>query len=80
MVEATGLGWEGRNKQAELVVEFISSKTKKPEKAAKLTKLFQTTLPDLKGGYNYMKVDRMAYYVHKDTYLNALKKHKKLLN
>ena len=30
--------------------------------------------PDLSGGYRYLKLERMAYYVHKDTYRNALLK------
>ena len=28
----------------------------------------------MRGGYNYLKLDRMAYYVHKDTYRNYVKK------
>lgn len=74
MIEATGLGWEGRNKQAQLVANYIKMKEINPAKAEKFTKKFQTQMPDLRGGYKYMDVDRMAYYVHKDTYLNFMKK------
>jgi len=79
MVEATGLGWEGRNKQAVLVADYIKAKESTPAKAEKLTKKFKGDIIDLKGGYKYMDVDRMAYYVHKDTYLNQMKKHQNLL-
>lgn len=79
MVEATGLGWEGRNKQAQLVAEFIKAKENQPEKAAKFAKKFKANLKELRGGYNYMNVDRMAYYVHKETYLKSMKKHKRML-
>ena len=30
--------------------------------------------PDLSGGYKYLKLERMAYYVHKDTYRAAVRK------
>ena len=30
--------------------------------------------PDMSGGYNYLKLSRMSYYVHKDTYRNIIKK------
>lgn len=79
MIEATGLGWEGRNKMAKLVANYIKAQEVDTKSAAKLTSLFKSKLPDLRGGYKYMDVDRMAYYVHKDTYLNGLKKHLKLL-
>ncbi len=80
MVEATGLGWEGRNKQAELVAHYIKTQQEKPQKAEKMTKLYKNGKLDLKGGYKYMNVDRMAYYVHKDTYLKQGKKHLKMVN
>ncbi len=79
MVEATGLGWEGRNKQAILVAKYIKEMEANSEKSKKMTSLFQKGIPDLKGGFKYMDVDRMAYYVHKDTYLKAIEKHMKTL-
>lgn len=78
MVEATGLGWEGRNKQAELVAHYIKTSLEKPGQADAFATKFQK-IPDLRGGYKYMEVDRMAYYVHKDTYLKQMKKHLKQL-
>ena len=29
--------------------------------------------PDLSGGYRYLQLERMAYYVHKDTYRKAVR-------
>ena len=29
--------------------------------------------PDLSGGFKYLQLERMAYYVHKDTYRNAVR-------
>jgi cation diffusion facilitator CzcD-associated flavoprotein CzcO len=83
MIEATGLGWEGRNKQAELVAHYIRTARDDPGKAARFHARFQDrsdSLKELRGGYNYMEVDRMAYYVHKDTYLRKMRRHLKMLN
>jgi hypothetical protein len=33
----------------------------------------------LDGGMKYLKLDRMAYYVHKDSYLRAMRKHLRAL-
>ncbi len=79
MVEATGLGWEGRNKQAKLVATYLKAQADAPEKAKQMTKLVRNQRLNLKGGFKYMEVDRMAYYVEKDVYLKQLKRHMKLL-
>ncbi len=75
MVEATGLGWEGRNKQAVLVAKYIRRMEEDPQTAGKLSEKIRKGMPDLRGGFQYMDVDRMAYYVHKDTYLKQIRKH-----
>lgn len=82
MIEATGLGWEGRNKQAELVAHYIRAQQENPGRAGNFTKKFNNgaTLEDLRGGFRYMAVDRMAYYVHKDTYLRKMRQHLRQLN
>jgi len=76
MVEAAGLGWEGRNKQAEMVALYIKQLA---AGAASAQKLKQTKLAQAgsraDGGMKYLKLERMAYYVHKDTYLKALAGH-----
>lgn len=79
MVEAAGLGWEGRNEQAVLISKFISELEKGSEKAKKYIERKKNTNIDLRGGYNYIKLDRMAYYVHKETYRKKVKSDTKLL-
>lgn len=78
MIEATGLGWQGRYDQAELVALFIDALRKEKSGAKKIIDKKKRPV-DMRGGMKYMNVDRMAYYVHKDTYIKELKKHKKLL-
>ncbi|MEK1942850.1 MAG: NAD(P)/FAD-dependent oxidoreductase [Pseudomonas sp.] len=76
MVEASGLGWQGRAEQAELVALFI----RQLQAQAPAAKAFQATKRErasirLDGGYGYLDLERMAYYVHKDTYRQAIAKH-----
>lgn len=80
MVEATGLGWEGRNQQARLAALFIQAQQNKTAAAQDLITLKRTHASDkLDGGYQYIKLARMAYYVNKDVYLTALAQHIKTL-
>lgn len=74
MVEALGIGWQGRYDQCELVARFIHALETKPEKAARFAHQKKENKVDLTGGMNYIKLDRMAYYVHKDTYLAEIHK------
>ncbi len=76
MVEASGLGWEGRNKQAELAALYV----RQLRDGAPSAQRFKQTKQDkcgqkLNGGYAYLKLDRMAYYVNKQEYLDALNGH-----
>lgn len=71
MVEATGIGWQGRYDQAELVATYIKQKD-----SGKTTPAFEkfeaerkANNTDLSNGTKYIKLDRMAYYVHKETYM-----------
>ncbi|MEJ6713803.1 MAG: NAD(P)-binding domain-containing protein [Rhodobacterales bacterium] len=72
MVEASGLGWQGRHEQAELVARYIkgiasgqaAAKAIKAEKARGFARLT--------GGTKYIKLARMAYYVDKATYRRAV--------
>ena len=69
MVEAAGLGWEGRNEQAELVAMYLSSRQKGSAAARVLEQEIRSkTGQRLDGGLNYLKLDRMAYYVNKEAY------------
>ncbi|MCK0154690.1 NAD(P)-binding domain-containing protein [Alcanivorax sp. S6407] len=76
MVEAAGLGWEGRNEQAEMVALYLRAKSKGlPEAAALEKKASAEAGNNLDGGLAYLKLARMAYYVHKDTYRKAVGTH-----
>ncbi len=74
MVEATGLGWQGRHEQAEMVARFVAAREHETEAADWLRRRKAGANPDLSGGYHYLKLDRMAYYVHKDTYLREVRR------
>ncbi len=79
LIEAAGIGWQGRAEQAALVAAFIKAFDDKSPKAIDFLKLVQKNNIDLSGGYNYMKLDRMAYYVHTDTYRESIRAHLTLL-
>ena len=67
MVEATGLGWEGRNQQARLAALYIREQQAGTTAAAELKQKKKERAGErLDGGYNYIKLARMAYYVNKD--------------
>lgn len=76
MVEASGLGWQGRDEQAELVALYIHQL----QLGSAAAKAFQAIKRErastrLDGGYHYLELERMAYYVHKDTYRQSIAKH-----
>jgi hypothetical protein len=75
MVEAAGLGWEGRSEQAELVARFLRECDRDSAAARRFRRLKQEPFPDMRGGFEYLQLDRMAYYVHKDTYRNTVRRH-----
>ena len=69
MVEATGLGWEGRNEQAEMVALYIRQLEDGKASAHNLRQVKkQQATKRLDGGYQYLQLERMAYYVSKDEY------------
>ena len=69
MIEAAGLGWEGRNEQAELVALYLKRRAEGHAAAARLEETKRERAGEtLDGGYRYLKLSRMAYYVHKDSY------------
>lgn len=78
MIEALGLGWQGRFEQAELVALYLKQKEAQSASFIKFNGLKKKPI-DLSGNMNYIKLDRMSYYVHKDTYLDEITKHKKVL-
>jgi len=80
MVEASGLGWQGRYEQAELVARYIKGLATKSPGAMALQQAKRAWRGErVDGGFRYLKLDRMAYYVHKDSYLKALRQHARAL-
>lgn len=75
LVEAAGIGWQGRYEQAALVAEYIRAMHYQSPAAVNFNKMKKDVSAKLDGGFNYMDIDRMAYYVHKDTYLKKLRQH-----
>lgn len=76
MVEASGLGWQGRYEQAELVARYLKALDAGSPQAAVLQTARDAgpaNWPDMSGGYRYLKLERMAYYVHKDTYRKVVR-------
>jgi cation diffusion facilitator CzcD-associated flavoprotein CzcO len=73
MVEATGLGWEGRNEQAEMVALYIRQLKEDKPSAQNLRRVKKRDAEKrLDGGYHYLPLERMAYYVSKDQYRAAV--------
>ena len=69
MVEASGLGWQGRYEQAELVAAYLAADE---ATRAKFDATIHGPAPDLTGGYHYLGLERMSYYVNKDAYRSAV--------
>ncbi len=63
MIEASGIGWQGRYEQAELVAAYLRALEADPAAAAAFEQRMRGPRPDLSGGYRYLGLDRMAYYV-----------------
>jgi cation diffusion facilitator CzcD-associated flavoprotein CzcO len=73
MVEASGLGWQGRYEQAELVALYFKGLQSGTPAALALNQARQGPSPDVSGGYRYLQLERMAYYVNKDAYRAAVR-------
>ncbi|MDP9908841.1 cation diffusion facilitator CzcD-associated flavoprotein CzcO [Variovorax boronicumulans] len=73
MIEASGIGWQGRYEQAELLARYFRAQAEGSPKATALRTAVQGPPPDLSGGFKYLQLERMAYYVHKDTYRAAVR-------
>jgi cation diffusion facilitator CzcD-associated flavoprotein CzcO len=74
MIEASGIGWQGRYEQAELIAEYLSALARRPERAAAFReRVAAEPWPDLTGGYHYLGLERMSYYVNKDAYRRAVR-------
>ncbi len=75
MIEAAGLGWQGRFEQAELVARYLAETDRGSVAAERFRRRKEEPFPDMRGGWRYVKLDRMAYYVHKDTYRSTVRRH-----
>jgi cation diffusion facilitator CzcD-associated flavoprotein CzcO len=75
MVEATGLGWQGRFNQSDLVAEFIDATRDRPAQADEMWRRVNGPRPDLFAGYRYRQLERLPYYVNKDAYREQIRKH-----
>ncbi len=73
MVEASGLGWQGRYEQSELVAAYLTAERQAPGRAAAFRSRIRGPRPDLTGGYHYLGLERMSYYVNKDAYRAAVR-------
>ncbi|GGM55014.1 flavin-containing monooxygenase [Microbacterium saperdae] len=74
MIEASGIGWQGRYEQADLLASYLRAVERDPDTAARFrTRVTGAPWPDLTGGYHYLGLDRMAYYVNKDAYRGAVR-------
>lgn len=76
MLEASGIGWQGRYEQADLVARTLAARRDdSPAGRAALAVVEDSRRgprPDLTGGYRYLGLDRMAYYVNKTAYRDAV--------
>jgi cation diffusion facilitator CzcD-associated flavoprotein CzcO len=80
MVEASGLGWQGRYEQAELVALYLKQLAARHPGALALQREKRERVAErVDGGYRYLKLDRMAYYVHKASYLAEIRRHVRAL-
>jgi cation diffusion facilitator CzcD-associated flavoprotein CzcO len=74
MIEASGIGWQGRYEQAELIAAYLAALERHPERAAAFRRrVADEPWPDLTGGYHYLGLERMSYYVNKDAYRGAVR-------
>lgn len=74
MIEASGIGWQGRAEQAELIAAYLAALERHPERAAAFrARVTGEPWPDLTGGYKYLGLERMSYYVNKDAYRHAVR-------
>ncbi|KDA06048.1 monooxygenase [Microbacterium sp. CH12i] len=80
MIEASGIGWQGRYEQAELLATYLDAAEHDPARAERFRqRVTGTPWPDLNGGYHYLNLDRMSYYVNKDAYRSAVRRERTAL-
>ncbi|GAA6200032.1 NAD(P)-binding domain-containing protein [Aquicoccus sp. SU-CL01552] len=72
MVEASGLGWQGRHEQAEMVARYLAGLRDGTTEAKTLQREKAKGFDRATGGMKYLDLPRMAYYVDKATYRSAV--------
>lgn len=72
MIEATGLGWQGRHEQAELVARYIAGLRLGGNPARLLKAEKADGFARATGGMSYLNLARMAYYVDKTAYRRSV--------
>lgn len=77
MIEASGIGWQGRFEQARLLAAYLAADETRA--AAFRERVTTQPWPDTTGGYRYLGLDRMSYYVNKDAYRSAVRAAAKIL-
>lgn len=77
MIEASGIGWQGRFDQARLLAAYLAADD--ATAAAFRARVTGRPWPDTTGGYRYLAIDRMSYYVNKDAYRAAVHAETRLL-
>jgi hypothetical protein len=78
MIEASGIGWQGRYEQAELLAAYLDASA--ATATAFRDRVTGDPWPDVTGGYHYLGLDRMAYYVNKDAYRAAVRRERAALD
>ncbi|MGB3731342.1 flavin-containing monooxygenase [Microbacterium sp.] len=71
MIEASGIGWQGRFEQARMLAAYLTADERRA--AAFRERVTGRPWPDTTGGYHYLALERMAYYVNKDAYRSAVR-------
>jgi hypothetical protein len=78
MVEASGLGWQGRYEQAELIASYLQAEQLEGAEGGRARRfrdrVSEEPWPDLTAGYRYLGLERMSYYVNKDAYRGAVRR------
>lgn len=80
MIEASGIGWQGRYEQAELIASYLAALRDDAARAAAFRAEAAGRWPDLTGGYHYLALERMSYYVNKDAYRRTVRTKSASLN
>ena len=57
------------------MARFLVEATRGTAAAERFRRVKREPFPDMRGGWGYLPLDRMSYYVHKDTYRDTVRRH-----